>query len=156
MQAFAANQLKVNQEKQGVVTNTPPRSRVGNSHATPTIGLQHFSHYQAFLQAFQQLLAIVFACSSATTNKLTPDRLDAVANTLITFIVMDANAFQQVTTEYLATQSNTNQTLLRQYLTTLITDRQVNMTSIVKPNRQLFALNFRDFVNHIKSLGLNM
>lgn len=82
------------------------------------------------------------------------DRVDAFANTLITFIVLDPARFKQGT-QYLVSQYPVaQQQHLLQSLTQLSAARGVQMTNISKRNRNIFVENFREFCVHLKSLSL--
>jgi hypothetical protein len=86
--------------------------------------------------------------------KLTSDRLDAFANTLMCLICLDQNYFQYVVTELVGQQIPSVQVVLMKHMQVLCTDRQVNMLSIEKKDRQVFVQNFREFMNHVRSLPL--
>ena len=83
------------------------------------------------------------------------DRIDSLANTLISYIALDTNRFT-TSAQYLVQQQLPSvQPTLLQALTRLSTARGVNLQAIDKANRQKFVLNFREFVTQIKSLSLS-
>ena len=86
--------------------------------------------------------------------KLTSDRLDAFANALISLIVLDQAQFHRIVSEFIQGQIGSVQIVLIKQIQSLCSDRNVNMNSIEKKNRQLFVNNFREFMNHVRSLPL--
>lgn len=86
--------------------------------------------------------------------KLTSDRLDAFANALISLIVLDQAQFHRIVSEFIQGQIGSVQIVLIKQIQSLCSDRNVNMNSIEKKNRQLFVNNFREFINHVRSLPL--
>jgi hypothetical protein len=79
--------------------------------------------------------------------------VDAFANTLITFIVLDPGRFNQ-SIQYLVSQyPAAQQQPLLDSLTQLSVARGVQLNDISKRNRNLFVENFREFCVHLKSMS---
>jgi hypothetical protein len=85
-------------------------------------------------------------------KKLLHDRIDAIANVLIVYLVYNFSSFQEIVNDIINQQVLSVKQLLIQYLQTLLTDRHLSIHSIQKKNRLIFVQNFRDFYLQIKNL----
>ena len=82
------------------------------------------------------------------------DRVDALGNTLITFIALDVQRFHSIASGLIGKQSPAIQSMMIDLLNKLSTNGGVNLNEIEKHNRLIFVKNFREFVSEIKSLTL--
>jgi hypothetical protein len=117
-------------------------------------GLSPALHSEVLLLVMDRLLEIVLL-PQGREHDLAWDRVDALGNTLIAFIALDTQRFQQVGSALVSrhAQQSVQQTLF-EGLGKLSTSRHVALGSVEKANRQLFVANFREFVTCVKGLNL--
>jgi hypothetical protein len=138
---------------------------------------EHFHGNEALVQVTDLLLQSVLSSSSTSStaagqastlsgkspttvalsearNRLSWDRMDSVASTLITYIALDKDRFAAAAQYMVSLQPAANQEILMKCLNKLATARNVNLDAIDKLNRNKFTQNFREFVSQVKSLSL--
>eukprot|EP01038_Epipyxis_sp_PR26KG_P010083 gene10083-13549_t len=123
---------------------------------TQTIGFDPSIHSSILLPVMNELMEMILINPSTRPLILSWDRIDALANTLITFISLDNQQFQSIANIIIMKQPNVQiQSVLMDCFNKLTNDGGVKMNEISKQNRMIFVKNFRDFVIEIKSLTLD-
>ena len=87
-------------------------------------------------------------------KKLLYDRIDAIGNLVMVYMVWNFAAFEEMVQHIISRQVPSVKQLLMQYVQTLVTDRGVSLQSIQKKNRLIFVQNFREFYIQIKNLTI--
>ena len=123
-----------------------------------------FQEHLLLLGALDDLLQSLFpAIDGTTTNgsykdlRLSWDRIDGLANAIMILVSIDpehcSRSVETLISKHFERTHGNLRSSVGQLFRLLLTDRQLDLSSIDRSNRMLFVLNFREFLIQWKSLG---
>lgn len=114
-------------------------------------GFGEHAHRNLFPGAIQRLLEMVIFPNTCEYG-ISWDRMDGFANALIMLISIDQQRFTSCAQSLISQQQPQYQSKLIASFEKLITNNNVNITSIDKSNRVIFTKNIREFIIEVRAL----
>lgn len=123
-----------------------------------------FQEHPLLLGALDDLLQSLFPAIDGTASdgshkdlRVSWDRIDGLANAIMIFISIDpehcSRSIETLIGKHFGHANGNLRSSVGQLFRLLLTDRQLDLSSIDRSNRMLFVLNFREFLIQWKSLG---